>query len=53
MKKIIATFDATDVNYILNKSKWAEVAETCLQNAVKSSTMIMYKFGQEASVPFI
>ncbi len=48
----VARLYAEDVNNILNKSNWAEVAEICLQNAVKSSTMIMYKFGQEVSVPF-
>ena len=44
---------AEDVDNILNKSQWDEVAEICLRNAVATSTMIMYKFGQEASVPFI
>lgn len=44
---------ANDVDNILNKTEWANVAEICLQNAVKYSTMIMYKFGQEASVPFV
>lgn len=44
---------ARDVNNALIRSKWAEVAEICLQNAVKYSTMVMYKFGQETSVPFV
>ena len=52
-----AGFDAVDyardVNNTLIRSKWANVAEICLQNAVKYSTMIMYKFGQVASVPFV
>lgn len=48
----VAKLKIDKVNSIFDKNAWDDTADSCLENAVEVSVMIMYKFAVESALPF-